>query len=154
VKGGVTLHLTLGEASDVLEALSEIEMPAKPLRRAISKLIDRMEAATKEVRVRPSARRRAEPPPILEELPPCLICHGPVEGKDHPAAPTKGVKRIDYACNECFRNLFAPVPPPPPPPESLRCGGCGAAWGGGCSCASNKLAIGRGERAKAMREER
>lgn len=37
--------------------------------------------------------------------------------------------------------------------ERLRCPGCGAAWGSGCSCASNKLAIGRGERAKAEREE-
>lgn len=38
--------------------------------------------------------------------------------------------------------------------ELLRCEQCGAEWGAGCDCDSNRRAIGRGERAKAEREER
>lgn len=37
--------------------------------------------------------------------------------------------------------------------ESMACPECGARWGKGCSCPENLLALGRGERAKAQREE-
>jgi hypothetical protein len=37
--------------------------------------------------------------------------------------------------------------------ESLRCLGCGAVFGSGCSCRENARAIGRGEAAKCQAEE-
>lgn len=37
--------------------------------------------------------------------------------------------------------------------ERLRCPGCGAAFGSGCSCRANARAIGRGEAAKCRAEE-
>jgi len=59
--------------------------------------------------------------------------------------------RVWYGCDvckECFlRLVYGPGKQEP-------CEGCGRTAAAGCSCPSNALAIGRGERRKAEREER
>ncbi len=52
-----------------------------------------------------------------------------------------------------FAEDWHPDPVPAPDLERLRCPGCGAAFGAGCSCRDNARAIGRGEAAKCRAEE-
>ena len=82
-------------------------------------------------------------------MPLCPLCGHVVENLDHPGAPMKPGDPLDYACDACLRRLAA---------DNVRrravsrCD-CGAAFGAGCSCPENYLAIGRGERRKAQLEE-
>ena len=81
-------------------------------------------------------------------LPLCQLCGDVVENLDHPGVPATPGGATDYVCDECFRRISSAGRQ-----SEMRCDGCGAAFGAGCSCPENYLAIGRGERRKARREE-
>ncbi len=83
-------------------------------------------------------------------MPLCHLCSDVVENLDHPGVPIEPGDPLDYACDACFRRLLADNVRRR---AVLRCDGCGAAFGAGCSCPENRLAIGRGERRKAKLEE-
>jgi hypothetical protein len=89
---------------------------------------------------------------MSDAMPDCLICGVQVENLAHPAAPLRPGDDVDYACEPCYSRLMEMVVRKPDP-ELLRCGGCGAAFGAGCSCRDNGRAIGRGEAAKCRAEE-
>jgi hypothetical protein len=86
-------------------------------------------------------------------LPECLLCHVEVDNLDHPAAPVVTGGAVEYACSTCFSRLMEMVGKPERAVDLMRCDGCGAAWGAGCSCKRNARAIGRGERLKCESEE-
>lgn len=84
-------------------------------------------------------------------MPTCRLCGNECESKDHPGVPRPD-GTVDYCCDSCYEGLvdsarFLDRT------ASLRCDGCGAAWGAGCSCPDNLRAIAEGERAKAREEE-
>lgn len=86
-------------------------------------------------------------------LPDCLLCQVEVDTLDHPAAPVRPGGAVEYACSSCFSRLMEMVGKPERAVDLMRCGGCGATWGGGCSCVANARAIGKGERRKCESEE-
>jgi hypothetical protein len=84
-------------------------------------------------------------------MPPCFLCGGLVEDLKHPTLEPEP----QYACRGCFDRMAERLNEArrEEQRERMRCTGCGAAWGGGCECRSNKLDIARGERAKCSRED-
>jgi hypothetical protein len=81
------------------------------------------------------------------------LCGVEVDTLAHPAAPCNAEQKVDYACSPCFDRLMDMTAPRRGASELLRCDGCGAAWGSGCSCKANARAIGRGERRKCESEQ-
>ena len=84
-------------------------------------------------------------------MPNCHLCRKPVENLDHQA--TDG--STAYICDVCFDRLTEGYRRlrEQRTRELMRCDGCGALPGTGCSCPDNARAIHQGERAKAAREE-